>query len=117
MNTNFLLLQDKFGVSSLRHSPPEKMAALYLQVRIISRALIFVTRSCSWSYIERLGLFLLGSSMIAQLSFARIKGIEWDWAGVIWLYSLVTYVPLDLLKFAIHYTLSGNAWDNLLDNR
>ncbi|XLR44251.1 hypothetical protein S83_028911, partial [Arachis hypogaea] len=50
-------------------------------------------------------------------SFARIKGIEWDWAGVIWLYSLVTYVPLDLLKFAIHYTLSGNAWDNLLDNR
>ncbi|XLR00283.1 hypothetical protein S83_066481, partial [Arachis hypogaea] len=31
MNTNFLLLQDKFGVRSLRHSPAELMASLYLQ--------------------------------------------------------------------------------------
>ncbi|QHO32247.1 Plasma membrane ATPase [Arachis hypogaea] len=119
---------DKFGVRSLRHSPAEMMAALYLQVSIISQALIFVTRSRSWSYVERPGLLLLGAFMIAQLvatalavyanwSFARIKGMGWGWAGVIWLYSLVTYVPLDLLKFAIRYALSGKAWDNLLENK
>ncbi|MED6186629.1 Plasma membrane ATPase 4 [Stylosanthes scabra] len=119
---------DKFGVRSLRHSPSEMMAALYLQVSIISQALIFVTRSRSWSYVERPGLLLLGAFMIAQLvatalavyanwSFARIKGMGWGWAGVIWLYSLVTYVPLDLLKFAIRYALSGKAWDNLLENK
>ncbi|KAF7817186.1 plasma membrane ATPase 4 [Senna tora] len=119
---------NKFGVRSLRHRPEEMMAALYLQVSIISQALIFVTRSRSWSYVERPGLLLLGAFMIAQLiatflavyanwAFARIKGMGWGWAGVIWLYSLVTYVPLDLLKFAIRYVLSGKAWDNLLENK
>ncbi|KAL4287333.1 hypothetical protein AHAS_Ahas19G0175700 [Arachis hypogaea] len=94
MNTNFLLLQDKFGVRSLRHSPAELMASLYLQVSIISQALIFVTRSSSGSYVERPGLLLLGSFMIFQLvattlvvyanwSFVRIKGMEWDWTSVI----------------------------------
>ncbi|XP_027355463.1 plasma membrane ATPase 4 isoform X1 [Abrus precatorius] len=119
---------DKFGVRSLRKSPEEMMAALYLQVSIISQALIFVTRSRSWSYVERPGLLLLGAFMIAQLvatflavyanwGFARIKGMGWGWAGVIWLFSLVTYVPLDILKFAIRYVLSGKAWDNLLENK
>ncbi|MCF8706240.1 HAD-IC family P-type ATPase, partial [Corynebacterium sp. MC-25] len=119
---------DKFGVRSLRHSNEEMMAALYLQVSIISQALIFVTRSRSWSFIERPGLLLLTAFVLAQLvatfiavyaswGFARIKGAGWGWAGVIWLYSLVTYFPLDLLKFAIRYVLSGKAWDNLLENK
>ncbi|XP_028802359.1 plasma membrane ATPase 4 isoform X1 [Neltuma alba] len=119
---------DKFGVRSLRHRPNEMMAALYLQVSIISQALIFVTRSRSWSFVERPGLLLLSAFLIAQLvatliavyahwEFARIKGMGWGWAGVIWLYSIVTYIPLDLLKFAIRYGLSGKAWDNILENK
>ncbi|KAF4350596.1 hypothetical protein F8388_016321 [Cannabis sativa] len=120
-----------FGVKSLRNSPfaeHEMMAALYLQVSIVSQALIFVTRSRSWSFVERPGLLLLVAFLIAQLvatliavyanwNFARIKGISWGWAGVIWLYSIVFYVPLDIMKFAIRYILSGKAWLNLLDNR
>jgi len=66
ISTTFLL-QDKFGVRSIRHSAREMMAALYLQVGIISQALIFVTRSRSWSYVERPGLLLLSAYMIAQL--------------------------------------------------
>lgn len=166
------------------------MAALYLQVSIISQALIFVTRSRSWSFIERPGLLLATAFVIAQLvrvhfhltnlnttvhmgssfvsvhdflwylfietsslsemmhlfqkqtqsifkynesfsnwqvatfiavyanwSFARIEGCGWGWAGVIWLYSLVTYFPLDILKFGIRYILSGKAWDTLLENK
>lgn len=104
------------------------MAALYLQVSIVSQALIFVTRSRSWSYVERPGLLLVGAFIAAQLvatvisvyanwGFARIKGTGWGWAGVIWLYSVVTYVPLDFLKFAIRYIQSGKAWDNLLENK
>ncbi|KAL7122416.1 hypothetical protein ACP275_01G044700 [Erythranthe tilingii] len=119
---------EKFGVRSLRDSPEEIMAALYLQVSIVSQALIFVTRSRSWSFAERPGMFLLGAFFIAQLvatliavyanwSFAKIKGCGWGWAGVIWLYSIVTYFPLDILKFCIRYVLSGKAWDNLLENR
>ncbi|KAK4389049.1 Plasma membrane ATPase 4 [Sesamum angolense] len=112
---------DKFGVRSLRDSPREIMAALYLQVSIVSQALIFVTRSRSWSYAERPGMFLLSAFLIAQLvatliavyanwGFAKIKGCGWGWAGVIWLYSIVTYIPLDILKFCIRYVLSGKAW-------
>jgi H+-transporting ATPase len=49
----------------------------------------------------------------ASFGFAKIQAIGWGWAGVIWLYSLVTFVPLDLFKFAIRYVLSGRAWDNV----
>ncbi|KAG9131721.1 hypothetical protein Leryth_009462 [Lithospermum erythrorhizon] len=119
---------DTFGVRPLNHSEHEMMAALYLQVSIVSQALIFVTRSRSWSFVERPGLLLLTAFFIAQLvatliavyanwNFARIKGCGWGWAGVIWLYSIVFYIPLDIMKFAIRYILSGKAWDNLLENK
>ncbi|KAM0963653.1 hypothetical protein ACFX13_023039 [Malus domestica] len=119
---------DQFGVRSLRETPEELMAALYLQVSIVSQALIFVTRSRSFSFMERPGMLLLGAFLIAQLiatliavyanwSFARIHGCGWGWAGVIWIYSIVFYFPLDLMKFAIRYILSGKAWLNLLENK
>lgn len=53
----------------------------------------------------------------ANWGFAKIKGVGWGWAGVIWLYSIVTFLPLDVLKFAIRYILSGKAWNNLIDNK
>ncbi|CAL0330341.1 unnamed protein product [Lupinus luteus] len=117
---------DKFNVRHLTHE--EMMSALYLQVSIVSQALIFVTRSRSWSFVERPGLLLVGAFFIAQLiatliavyadwGFAKVKGIGWGWAGVIWLYSIVFYFPLDIMKFAIRYILSGKAWVNMLENK
>ncbi|KAL8488950.1 hypothetical protein ACS0TY_025021 [Phlomoides rotata] len=124
--TNFF--SDTFGVRDIRDSEDEKMACLYLQVSIVSQALIFVTRSRGWSFLERPGLLLLTAFLIAQLvatvlavyanwGFARIKGCGWGWAGVIWLYSIVFYIPLDVMKFATRYILSGKAWTNLYDNK
>lgn len=63
----FGLMKEKFHVKPLKDSPQELMAALYLQVSIISQALIFVTRSRSWSYMERPGLLLVSAFIIAQL--------------------------------------------------
>ncbi|KAG5382523.1 hypothetical protein IGI04_033993 [Brassica rapa subsp. trilocularis] len=119
---------DKFGVRSIRDNNDELMGAVYLQVSIISQALIFVTRSRSWSFVERPGALLMIAFVIAQLvatliavyadwTFAKVKGIGWGWAGVIWIYSIVTYFPQDLLKFAIRYILSGKAWTSMFDNR
>jgi len=119
---------NKFGVRPIKDSPHELTSALYLQVSIVSQALIFVTRSRSWSFVERPGLLLMTAFIIAQLiatflavyadfSFANIKPIGWGWAGVIWLYSLVFYFPLDIFKFAVRYALSGKAWDNLIERK
>lgn len=119
---------EKFGVRSLRDSREEMMAALYLQVSIVSQALIFVTRSRSWSFVERPGMLLMVAFLIAQLvatliavypnwGFAEIKGCGWGWAGVVWLYNIVFYFPLDILKFAIRYILSGKAWLNLFESK
>ncbi|KAL5576096.1 hypothetical protein UlMin_017795 [Ulmus minor] len=117
-----------FGVKPIRNNEEELTAAIYLQVSIISQALIFVTRSRSWSFVERPGLLLVAAFFVAQMvatliavyahwGFARMKGIGWGWAGIIWLYSIITYFPLDILKFFIRYSLSGKAWDNLLQNK
>ncbi|XP_065007466.1 plasma membrane ATPase-like [Musa acuminata AAA Group] len=119
---------NKFHVRSLRDSEHEMMAALYLQVSIISQALIFVTRSRGWFFLDRPGLLLCCAFVIAQLiatlvavyanwSFARIKGCGWGWAGIIWLYSLISFIPLDWIKFAIRYVLSGNAWTYLFERK
>ncbi|KAJ9683590.1 hypothetical protein PVL29_019242 [Vitis rotundifolia] len=121
-----------FNVSSLQQKDRDDIrklaSAVYLQVSIISQALIFVTRARSWSFIERPGLLLVVAFVIAQLiatliavyanwSFAAIEGIGWGWAGVIWLYNLVSYIPLDVIKFIIRYGLSGKAWDLVIEQR
>lgn len=117
-----------FGVKPIKNNVDELTAALYLQVSIISQALIFVTRSRSWSFVERPGLLLgiafIAAQLVATLisvyaswDFARIHGTGWGWAGVIWIYSIVTYFPLDILKFIIRYSLSGKAWDTMLQNK
>ncbi|KAL8044002.1 hypothetical protein ABFX02_08G019400 [Erythranthe guttata] len=121
-----------FGVKSLERTVNLNFkmlaSAIYLQVSIISQALIFVTRSRSWSFIERPGLLLVGAFLVAQLiatliavyanwNFAAIEGIGWGWAGVIWLYNIVFYFPLDMIKFFIRYALSGKAWDLVIEQR
>ncbi|KAK4780963.1 hypothetical protein SAY87_017069 [Trapa incisa] len=120
--------EDHFGVKSLSGNTEEVSSAIYLQVSIISQALIFVTRSQSWSFLERPGTLLMCAFVVAQLvatliavyahiSFAYISGIGWGWAGVIWLYSLIFYFPLDIIKFVVRYALSGDAWNLLFDRK
>ncbi|TVU27903.1 hypothetical protein EJB05_19404 [Eragrostis curvula] len=115
---------ETFGVRSIKENDKELMAALYLQVSIISQALIFVTRSRSWSFVERPGLLLLFAFFAAQLvatciavyanwEFCKMQGIGWGWGAAIWAFSVVTYVPLDVLKFITRYALSGKAWSNI----
>ncbi|KAL0658721.1 hypothetical protein Bca4012_079306 [Brassica carinata] len=119
---------DKFGVRSIRDNNDELMSAVYLQFSIISQALIFVTRSRSWSFVERPGALLMIAFIIAQLvatviavyanwTFSKVKGIRWGWTAVIWVYSILTYIPQDILMFAIRYILSGKAWVSMFGKR
>ncbi|KAG9443891.1 hypothetical protein H6P81_015231 [Aristolochia fimbriata] len=117
-----------FNVRSLSNSTDEISSAIYLQVSIISQALIFVTRSQGWSFMERPGTLLMCAFVVAQLiatliavyahiGFANIRGIGWGWAAIIWVYSLIFYIPLDLIKFTVRYSLSGEAWRLLFDRK
>ncbi|KAK2654567.1 hypothetical protein Ddye_014423 [Dipteronia dyeriana] len=126
VDTDFF--ETRFHVRSISSSSEEVSSAIYLQVSIISQALIFVTRSQSWSFLERPGALLMCAFVVAQLvatliavyahiSFAYIRGIGWGWAGVIWLYSLIFYIPLDIIKFTVRYALSGEAWNLLFDRK
>ncbi|XP_062203696.1 plasma membrane ATPase 3-like [Phragmites australis] len=121
-----------FHVESLEKTAQDdfqKLAsAIYLQVSTISQALIFVTRSRSWSFVERPGFLLVFAFLVAQLiatliavyadwAFTSIKGIGWGWAGIVWLYNIIFYFPLDIIKFLIRYALSGKAWDLVIEQR
>lgn len=56
-------------------------------------------------------------AVYANWDFAMLNGIGWRWAGVIWLYSLIFYLPLDVIKFAVRYIWSGRAWDLVTEQR
>ncbi|CAK9149397.1 unnamed protein product [Ilex paraguariensis] len=123
--------QHNFNMSNETEAKPlrEMLAsAVYLQVSTISQALIFVTRSRGWSFMERPGLLLVTAFILAQLiatvisahatwGFAGIRKIGWGWTGVIWLYSIITYLFLDPIKFAVRYALSGRAWGLVVEKR
>uniref|UniRef100_A0A1J3G0J6 Plasma membrane ATPase n=1 Tax=Noccaea caerulescens TaxID=107243 RepID=A0A1J3G0J6_NOCCA len=110
------------------HLNEQMASAVYLQVSTISQALIFVTRSRSWSFVERPGSLLVIAFLIAQLvastisamatwPFAGIRSIGWGWTGVIWIFNIVTYMLLDPIKFAVRYALSGKSWNRMIEQR
>ncbi|XP_078165058.1 ATPase 10, plasma membrane-type isoform X2 [Carex rostrata] len=126
--TRTTFFESHFSLKSLSNDEEKVSSAIYLQVSIISQALIFVTRSQSWSFTERPGTLLMCAFVVAQLvatlisvyahiSFASIQGIGWGWAGIIWLYSLIFYILLDIIKFAVRYALSGEPWNLLFDRK
>ncbi|KAE8710472.1 ATPase 9, plasma membrane-type [Hibiscus syriacus] len=117
-----------FGVKPIKDSQAALTSALYLQVSSVSQALIFVTRSRSWSFVECPCLLLIIAFILAQLvatlitvyatwEFARMQGIGWEWAGAIWVFTVVTYIPLDILKFITRYALTGDAWGNVVQSK
>ncbi|KAG0346348.1 plasma membrane H+-ATPase [Podila humilis] len=85
---------------------------IYLQVSTLSQALIFVTRSHGFSYIERPSAILAFAFVFAQIiatliavyanwGFTQIEGCGWGWAAAVWVWNIVWYFPLDFIKFGL----------------
>ncbi|GJN29991.1 hypothetical protein PR202_gb18263 [Eleusine coracana subsp. coracana] len=121
-------IKDKTNMQLVAENSEKLASAVYLQVSTISQALIFVTRSRGWSFLERPGLLLMGAFVTAQLiatvlaaivnwNVAGIRGIGWGWTGVIWVYNMVIYLFLDPIKFAVRYGLTGKAWNLVIDRK
>lgn len=97
--------EDKFGVSLTGGQYGSRKDAndyeihmiIYLQVAIISQALIFVTRSHGWFFMERPSTALLAAFCVAQLissiiaayanwGFTQIRAISGGWIGIVWVW-------------------------------
>ena len=111
--------QDRFHVKTFTYQPvsdanpewndPILHSIIYLQVSTISQALIFITRSRGFFFTERPSLILVAAFGIAQLvatfiavyanwGFTNIQGCGWHWAGIVWIWNIVWFFPLDLIK-------------------
>lgn len=115
--------QDKFGVNlesprgaPVDHNDDQLHMIVYLQVAIISQALIFVTRSHGFFFMERPSYALMAAFCLAQLvssiiagfadwGFTDIKHISGGWIGIVWVWNIVWFLPLDLIKFAMKATV------------
>jgi H+-transporting ATPase len=114
--------QDKFGVAlenpnfPPQHDDPQLHMIVYLQVAIISQALIFVTRSHGFFFMERPSYALLGAFCIAQLissiiaayanwTFTNIRVISGGWIGIVWVWNIIWFLPMDFIKFAMKATV------------
>jgi H+-transporting ATPase len=95
---------------------PQLHMIVYLQVAIISQALIFVTRSHSFFFMERPSWALMIAFCIAQAissiiaafanwPFTNIDGISGGWIGIVWVWNIIWFLPLDLIKFAMRATV------------
>jgi H+-transporting ATPase len=105
VETNFF--ERKFGVTLndpsrnngtlIDKNDPQLHMIAYLQVAIISQALIFVTRAHSFFFMERPSFALLGAFAVAQLvssiiaaygdwGFTNIHSISGGWIGIIWVW-------------------------------
>ncbi|WAQ80894.1 hypothetical protein PtA15_1A232 [Puccinia triticina] len=110
VNTTFF--EDNFGLSPLKEANnPQLHMVIYLQVAIISQALIFITRSQGWFFMERPSLALVGAFCIAQtvasllavfgtMEFSSVQAIPLSWVGVAWAWNLIWFLPMDLIKFS-----------------
>nr|PNR43368.1 hypothetical protein PHYPA_015748 [Physcomitrium patens] len=103
-------------------------SVIYLQVSIQSQALIFVTRARTWSFMDRPSMLVVAAFLFAQLvatliavyahiEFAHTRGCGWGWAGVVWLYDVVSYLPLDIIKLVCQYIQTGHAWNLMMEQR
>ena len=68
-----------------------------------------MTRSQSFFFMERPSMILVAAFAAAQLiatfisvwatwSFTSIQGCGWSWAGIVWIWNIVWFFPLDFLK-------------------
>ncbi|KAL0959831.1 hypothetical protein HGRIS_011508 [Hohenbuehelia grisea] len=118
-----MFFQNNFNVrlfhdGAVQIDDPQLHMIVYLQVAIISQALIFVTRSHGFFFMERPSYALLGAFAIAQListiiaayanwkfSGLNIRAISGGWIGIVWVWNIVWFIPLDWIKFAMKATI------------
>jgi len=114
--------QDHFGLATL--SATELVGLVYCQISVGGLATIFITRSYGISWLDRPGIMVATAFFVAQAIASVIgayglngwdgfEGAGWGYVLVAWVWSLIWYLPLDLLKALINtfkHTLIWQEW-------
>jgi H+-transporting ATPase len=85
------------------HNDKQLHTIVYLQVAIISQALIFIIRSHGIFFMERPSCVLMGGFCLAQLvssiiagfadwGFADIEKISAGWIGIVWIWVIFVHL-------------------------
>ena len=112
---------DRFGVDTITDINDFKLhMIIYLQVAQISQALIFITRSHGFFFMERPSFALMGAFCLAQLissiiaaygnwGFTQVEGISGGWIGIVWIWNIIWFLPMDFIKFSVKHGI--RAWN------
>lgn len=104
-------------------------AVVYLQVSITGQLVIFSTRSRTFFFQGAPpSPWLMGAVALAQFvatflvvyadwPFTAISPIGWGWAGIIWVWSIIWFLPVDLWKIVTLWLLYGNPWKAASEQR
>ncbi|KAI8450347.1 H+-transporting ATPase [Phakopsora pachyrhizi] len=110
-------IEDYTGLKPIKDpNDPQLHMIIYLQVAIISQALIFVTRSRGWFFMERPCLALVAAFLIAQTlsslfavfgstTLAMVEPVPALWVGITWIWNLIWFLPLDAIKFMTRWAI------------
>ncbi|KAJ6532060.1 hypothetical protein B0H19DRAFT_1189852 [Mycena capillaripes] len=125
LTTKTNLFQRTFGLT-LPPSQPlhdnELHMLIYLQVAQISQALVFIVRSNRFFFNHRPSTAVLGVFCVAQIcssiiaaygnwEFAQVHAVDARWIGVVWVWNIIWFIPLDLIKFVIGLALKARNLD------
>ena len=103
-------------------------AAIYLQVSITGQLVIFSTRARLFFFMDMPSPWLMSAFVVAQLiatliavyanwPFTAIQPMGWGWAAIVWVWSILWFIPLDLFKIAVSWAINGNPWTGLTEHR
>ena len=87
---------------------------LFLQVSASGQLAVLSARAHGWFWTRPPSGPLRGTIVVTQLAailiavyadwpFSQLYPIGWSWAGVVWVWSLVWSLPLDVLKFTVGF--------------
>ncbi|KAJ7126757.1 hypothetical protein C8R44DRAFT_873881 [Mycena epipterygia] len=122
----YLTLSTTIFIPSQPQHDNQLRMLIYLQVALISHALIFIVRSEHFFFCRRPSTALLGTFCIAQVSasiisaygnwgFAEIHAVSAGWIGLVWVWNIIWFISLDLIKFGVYYALGTRNLDLLND--
>lgn len=102
-------------------------AVVYMQVSISGQALVFVTRTAgtnNWCFMEKPCNLLMIAFVIAQVVASAIGWVGFGgyssdriamigcggvYTLIVWIWSIVWHIPLDLIKFTVNYLIHKGA--------